>query len=278
MSRFHNPAYHSYNISMQPTVVQKLLELNNQFYQTFGKAFSITRQRIQPGIACLLEQFNTPGAWLDLGCGSGVVAKAWAETPGRTGAYLGVDFSPVLLDEARAAVGDAGSQGLDIQFSQADLTDPKWWGSLRSRSPEGRQFDVISAFAVLHHIPSSHLRRQLIASVHAHLKPGGVFMHSVWQFQHSAKLMARRQPWSAVGLTPAQLEEGDVLLDWRFALPGQAEQTGLRYVHLFSREELRLLAAAGFEIQQTFESDGEGSRLGLYQIWKKYSKHPLALK
>ena len=72
-----------------------------------------------------------------------------------------------------------------------------------------------------------------------------------------------------VGLNSSQLEEGDTLLDWRYALPGQEEQRGLRYVHLFSRQELSLLAAeSGFKIDSEFESDGKGGHLALYQIWK----------
>jgi len=55
-------------------------------------------------------------------------------------------------------------------------------------------------------------------------------------------------------------------------LPGQPEQIGLRYVHLFSRSELTELAAqAGFSIENEFESDGDGGRLGLYQAWRKYN-------
>ena len=58
------------------------------------------------------------------------------------------------------------------------------------------------------------------------------------------------------------MDPGDYLLDWRSG--GQ----GLRYVHHFSREELGALAAAyGFEVVETFESDGEGGRLGLYGVW-----------
>jgi len=65
------------------------------------------------------------------------------------------------------------------------------------------------------------------------------------------------------------VEEGDALLDWRYH-PDQAEQAnGLRYVHLFTREELaRLRAAGGFTLLEEFESDGQGGRLGLYQVWR----------
>jgi hypothetical protein len=82
--------------------------------------------------------------------------------------------------------------------------------------------------------------------------------------------MARRLPWSSAGVDERALEPGDTLLDWRFALPGQAETSGLRYVHLFSREELDELAAqAGFHVLETFASDGQGGSLSLYQCWQK---------
>jgi len=48
---------------------------------------------------------------------------------------------------------------------------------------------------------------------------------------------------------------------------------GLRYVHLFTREELADLASqTGFSIESEFESDGEGGRLGLYQAWRKINQ------
>jgi tRNA (uracil-5-)-methyltransferase TRM9 len=253
---------------MHDAVIQQLLELNETFYQTFGKAFAVTRQRIQPGIARVLAELPPMGDWLDLGCGGGTVARACASTPGRTGSYLGVDFSPVLLEEARTAVQGLDRAELLLGFVQGDLTSAEWWDSLEEDGAE--RFDVISAFAVLHHIPDTAARARVIERVHAQLKPGGLFVLSVWQLQNSGKLWGRRVPWERVGLREEQLEEGDVLMDWRFALPGQAEQTGLRYVHVFSEEALIALAGgAGFTVTRTFASDGEGNRLGLYQYWKK---------
>jgi SAM-dependent methyltransferase len=262
---------------MQTTVIQQLLEINNTFYQTFGKAFAITRRRVQPGIARCLAELEPVGSWLDLGCGGGSVAEAWANTPGRKGRYLGVDFSPVLLDEARKTVQGIQAEDISIDFCQGDLASMDWWHglddqirSLRITRQSPDRFEVISAFAVLHHIPAAEIRRQILEKIHEHLKPNGLFILSVWQFQHSARLMARRLPWKTIYLSADQLEEGDALMDWRFSLPDQTEQVGLRYVHLFNRDELRGLAsAAGFEILRTFELDGEGNRLGLYQVWKK---------
>ena len=56
----------------------------------------------------------------------------------------------------------------------------------------------------------------------------------------------------------------DYLLDWKRG------GRGLRYVHHFDELELVELAkTSGFEIIETFYSDGENKRLSLYQIWRK---------
>jgi tRNA (uracil-5-)-methyltransferase TRM9 len=247
---------------MHPTTQSFLLDLNRQFYQRFGRAFAATRRRIQPGVRRVLGQLAAGGRWVDLGCGSGALANAWAAA-GRVGLYLGLDFSETLLEEAREGLKPL-PPGLEVRFQQADLSDPGW----RSGLEEG-SFDGALAFAVLHHLPGYDLRRRVLADVRRLLKPGGLFVHSEWQFQHSPKLVNRIQPWETVGLRAGDVEAGDTLLDWRYTLPGEPEQVGLRYVHLFDREELAHLAAeTGFEIVEEFESDGDGGRLGLYQVWR----------
>ena len=256
---------------MHASTAARLLSLNRQFYQTFGQAFAETRRRIQPGVRQALEIIPPSGRWLDLGCGSGALAVEWARQK-RQGLYLGIDFSVELLDEARRAVQDVAVEGLQITFLPADLSVPGWQPVLQGPG-HGRPFDGALAFAVLHHLPGAVLRQQVLRQVHDLLALGGQFIHSEWQFQYSERLMARRQPWESIGLHEEDLEEGDTLLDWRHALPDQtgqgAPQAGLRYVHLFSRGELTVLAErTGFIIQSEFESDGKGGRLGLYQVWK----------
>jgi tRNA (uracil-5-)-methyltransferase TRM9 len=249
---------------MQASTAARLLSLNLQFYQTFARAFAETRRRIQPGIRRALGLIAPCGRWLDLGCGPGTLAAEWARQR-RQGEYLGLDFSTQLLEEARQAVQSLPVPGLEIHFQLADLSIPGW-----EKAVQGQPFDGALAFAVLHHLPGASLRRQVLGQVHDLLATGGCFIHSEWQFQHSAKLMARRVPWEKAGLKEEDLEEGDTLLDWRHALVGQAEREGLRYVHLFSRPELADLAAqCGFVIEQEYDSDGEGARLGLYQVWRR---------
>jgi tRNA (uracil-5-)-methyltransferase TRM9 len=250
---------------MHTDTILRLLEVNRQFYRQFAAAFAATRQRVQPGVRRILEELPSKGDWLDLGCGNGAVAAAWSNSTGREGSYTGVDASPKLLDEARRRMGETGAQHKEVRFYQADLAGRDW-----SDIIDGKYFNVITAFAVLHHLPGERLRQEVLQKVHEHLYPDGIFVHSEWQFQRSARLMARRQHWEKIGLSEDLVDEGDTLLDWRFALPGQDEQVGLRYVHLFNRDELADLAAStGFVIVEEFESDGREGNLALYQVWRK---------
>ena len=250
---------------MQPEIIEKLHTINQEFYQRFGQAFAQTRRRIQPGVRRVLNEWIHDGDWLDIGCGSGVLAQAWSGA-GLQGSYLGIDFSVPLLTEAQRLLAENPARdGLRITFKQADLAAADWSAGLT-----GGLLDGAVCFAALHHIPGAVCRQDLLKQAAALLKPGGWFIHSVWQFQHSPKLLARVKPWVLAGLSAADVEEGDTLLDWRHQCDDQDKEPGLRYVHLFSREELGGLAqGAGFGIVDEFESDGQGERLGLYQVWQK---------
>ena len=79
---------------------------------------------------------------------------------------------------------------------------------------------------------------------------------------NSEKLKRRIQPWETAGLSDADVDSGDYLLDWR------SGGHGLRYAHHFSAEELGQMASeTGFRAVESFLSDGESGNLGLYQIW-----------
>ena len=249
---------------MQAQTIQQLLDINYQFYQTFGGAFATTRRRVQPGIRKVLEKIPVEGCWLDLGCGSGALAQLWIQQQ-RTGCYHGLDFSAVLLREAKELVGDENIPAtLDINFMEVDLLSDSW-----SLNLPRKNYDGVVCFAAMHHIPGYQTRLRLVQMVRTLIPIGGLFIHSNWQFQHSPRLLARVQAWSQIRIDPQSLEEGDTLLDWRYALAGQKEQVGYRYVHRFSQEEFeRLAKESSFQIDEVFESDGEGGRLGHYQIWR----------
>jgi SAM-dependent methyltransferase len=199
----------------------------------------------------ILEQIGPTEDLLDLGCGNGELGRVLARG-GHAGSYTGLDFSPLLLEQA------APDLPANFSFVQADLSTPDWDASLA-----GYQYDAVFAFAVLHHLPGAELRRGILGKIRSLLLDGSRFIHSEWQFLNSPRLVARVQPWETIGLSEADVDPGDYLLDWR-----QGGQ-GLRYVHHFSEDELAGLgASSGFEVVVSFHSDGENQRLGLYQVWK----------
>ena len=216
-----------------------------------GDSFSATRQRLQPGVNKILEAISVDDSVLDLGCGNGHFLHELIRR-GHQAPLLGVDFSLPLLRNAESTLG--------VEFREVDLT------KLSAFSDQllavGGLWSVVTMFATMHHIPSTEIRLDILRTVKKVLKPGGRFILSNWQFLNSEKLKARIQPWSRVGLANEDVDEGDYLLDWR------SGGEGLRYAHQFSAEELLgLCNQAEMSLSESFLSDGENGRLGLYQIW-----------
>jgi tRNA (uracil-5-)-methyltransferase TRM9 len=237
-------------IPMKPTTVQTLLAINREFYNRFGDSFSATRQRLQPGVTKILETIRADESVLDLGCGNGLFLRE-LHRRGHTAPLLGVDFSLPLLRKAESTPG--------MEFLEMDLTK---FSAVSSQLLITGHWSLITCFATLHHIPSHEIRLDMLNAIKKLLKPNGKFILSNWQFLNSEKLKSRIQPWERVGLTDADVDEGDYLLDWR------SGGEGLRYAHHFSAEELSALAGqAGFKAEAAFLSDGENGRLGLYQVW-----------
>lgn len=238
---------------MHPATAARLIEFNRDFYTRFGDSFSATRHRLQPGVRRVLAELKGDESILDLGCGNGELARELGKR-GHRGPYLGLDFSLPLLREA-----DSQPEGLSARFREVDLTKL----SSNEEIAESGKWDVVTAFAVLHHIPSEELWLEILQAVRSLLAEDGKFILSNWQFLNSEKLRARIQDWSRVGLSEEEVDPGDYLLDWR------SGGEGLRYVHHFSEGELSALAgAAGLKIVDHFYSDGEGGNLSLYQTWE----------
>jgi 2-polyprenyl-3-methyl-5-hydroxy-6-metoxy-1,4-benzoquinol methylase len=238
-------------------VAAQLLRLNSEFYQSLAGPFGQTRARLQPGVLRAMRGLGLGAAVLDLGCGPGTLAQELARR-GHHGGYLGVDASEALLAQAMARALPP-----EFRFLHADITQPNWLDDV------SRGFDVIFAFAVLHHIPREVRRLQLVRHLRSLLRVGGAVTLSTWDFLASERMRDRIQPWERVGLTAQDVDPGDHLIDWRRG------GTGLRYVHHFDEDELRRLAAeAGFEVREVWRSDGEGGRLGLYQRWEIAQRWP----
>jgi 2-polyprenyl-3-methyl-5-hydroxy-6-metoxy-1,4-benzoquinol methylase len=245
-----------YNSCVKKAVLDRLLSINRQFYQQFAAEFDATRQRVQPGVARMAAEIEPQARVLDLGCGNGSLRRALVGS-GHRGPYTGLDFSRELL--ALAAAGAENDP--QTAFFQADLSRDDWDRQLAGL------YDVVCAFAALHHLPPAVLTRtllkvrRLLAGRSAESQ--GRLVFSTWQFLNSPRLQERIVPWERLALAPEDLDAGDYLLDWRRG--GQ----GHRYVHLYRQDELEKLALrTGFALKDSFYSDGKEGNLALYQTWQ----------
>ena len=235
---------------MNSDTANRLLAINRQFYNRFGDQFSATRQRLQPGVKKILETIQADDSVLDLGCGNGNFLRE-VFGRGHKAPLLGVDFSLPLLRDAESTLG--------AEFREADLSQ---LSVISNQLSVPDHWSLITAFATLHHIPSTEMRLDILRTVRKLMKSDGKFILSNWQFLNSAKLRSRIQSWDRVGINESDLDAGDYLLDWR------SGGEGLRYAHQFSAEELSGLAnQVGMRVVDSFLSDGDGGNLGLYQTW-----------
>jgi SAM-dependent methyltransferase len=242
---------------MNAQVQAKLLEINQVFYDQFSDSFSTTRHQAQPGVQRISQSIPKNAAVLDVGCGNGTLARHLA-AEGYAGNYLGVDLSHGLLENAKRTLNNPPSG--TYRFQLIDLADPGWPASI---SPT--KFNWLVAFAVLHHLPGVDLRQKTVSAFRELITPDGRVVVSVWQWQNSPRLRKRVLPWPTVGLDPGELDDGDVLLDWR-----AGATPGLRYVHTFNENSLSALAAqGGFTMCDSFYSDGKTGNLALYQVWQR---------
>src|SRR3989338_8415398 len=244
---------------MNPAIARRLADLNRQFYAEHAVAFAHRRLTPQPGIARVLGQIPSGARVLEIGCGDGKVAQALRVSRNAI-AYWGLDLDPTLLARARQAMlasAPPSSQPWSFTFALADLTAPDW---ARVLPPE--PFHWILAFSVFHHLPGSGCRQQVLRTLGEHLAPGGTLAMSNWQFMRSERLKARVRPWSSIGLTAAEVEPHDYLLDWE-----RSGRHGLRYVHLLEEAEARALAeSAALKVIEVFQSDGVTGTLADYVL------------
>lgn len=189
------------------------------------------------------------GPVLELGAGTGRVTQALAAAGH---AVVAVDASAAMLE--RAAVRLAGAS--DVELLQADMR----------ALAVGRQFPLVLApFNTLMHAYTLTDQDRTLASVVAHLAPGGTFAFDVYQPHLGPLDVVRREPsWAELGDgtelflvqhhdPDAQLVTSQYYFDRR--LPTgliERRRAGLtqRYYHRFELE--RALSQAGFSRVRLF--------------------------
>lgn len=232
---------------VREAIRQKLLALNQSFYEAFAQPFAQSRANPQPGFSRLLP-YVAQGCErvLDVGCGEGRFGRfLLAERPGVS--YVGVDFSPQLLQRAEQAL-PAGT------FYCRDISQE---GSLQDLG----RFCLVTSLAVLQHIPSRARRAQVLGEMSRRLTDDGRLFLSTWQFLDSERQRRKIVEWERAGIADDALEANDYLLTW-----GGGGQ-GLRYVAYIDHVEVQVLAEkAGLVVVDAFRSDGREGDLNLYSV------------
>jgi len=244
--------------SMNEAMVQLLNALNARFYSAHAHEFDQARARPWAGFTRVLGHVSAhlPSV-LDVGCGNGRLLPVLHARHGAGLRYVGVDASEPLLTLARQQ-----PLGMDGRFVHGDFvhTEPA------QVLPPGA-YDLVSVFAVLHHVPEERRRLALLRAAAARLAPGGVLAFTLWRFDTDPRFASRCVPPSQAQLGGGStlrdddLDPGDYLLRW-----GTAEGP-LRYCHFVDESELgRLLAALDLTLIERFRADGAGDALNEYLV------------
>lgn len=249
---------------MDAETLRALKRVNQEFYERHALAFSASRRGPWRGwrrvVEVLVERrpdLDAPRV-LDAGCGNGRFAELLAARFGPALSYLGVDASAALLEEAARRSLPQGTAA----FLRLDMLEGE-----ERRALAGREFNLIAAFGLLHHVPGQETRAQLLAALAGLLARRGLLALSFWDFARAERLRQRIVPWSRLAarggpdLDPAMLEPGDHLLAF-----GRGEEA-LRYCHVASPTEQReLVAALPLAVVADFRADGREGSLNRYVV------------
>ena len=151
---------------------------------------------------------------LDVGTGAGDVALIAAEMVGASGAVVGVDRDPAVLETARARAGRAALS--NATFVEGDAEAPGLEGG----------FDAAVGRLVLMHQPNP---AKTLGSVASMVRPGGVVAFQ--EYNCTTRSMVALPPtplWAeALGWIAAALERAGVETEMGFKLRGAFAEAGL---------------------------------------------------
>ena len=246
----HVSCYYTWLVNQQ--TINSLNQINQRFYETVATAFDQTRSHPWDGwldIPSLITEHFSESKQIklaDIGCGNARLGEFLSlKLPDYTIDYLGIDSSKELLNFAEQKLSNCPN--LIVTLQKSDIISSQQIGELVPAS-----FDCITIFGVLHHIPLFAARKKLLTTAIQSLKPGGLLLLSIWEFDRSGLFKRKlvNEQIKELGIEIAELEKNDYFLDW------QRGQSAIRFCHLIDKTEVsQLLANQPIKIIKDFTAD-----------------------
>jgi SAM-dependent methyltransferase len=146
----------------------KRADLSKRYLDGVRGAIPLADYQIQTILAIIRKTEPEVRAFLDLGCGDGILGRAiLSEYPEATGVFL--DFSDAMIEAARQKIPKTSGK---LFFVTADYGDPSW---IKSVSRYGG-FDVIVSGLSIHH-QKDERKREIYEEIFNLLAPGGLFLN-----------------------------------------------------------------------------------------------------
>ncbi|NCN25521.1 hypothetical protein COT94_02480 [Candidatus Falkowbacteria bacterium CG10_big_fil_rev_8_21_14_0_10_37_14] len=213
---------------------KRLLKMVHDNYQAIAEDFSQSRERsLWPEIIKLINQYlpqETEAKLMDIGCGNG---RLLDNLPDNTN-YLGVDISANLINIASSY----NRRQQQVAFATCDILE-------LNQLPQNN-FDIITAIAILHHLPGQTLRRDALKQLKNKLNDRGVIILSVWNLWSKSRY--RRTIWRFWLLKLIKkhhMDFGDILLSWQNKNTPHYQ----RYYHAFTKRQLiKLVKLSGLKL------------------------------
>lgn len=236
---------------MDKKTFEDILKLNRDFYESVAESFDNTRQKPWRGWSRVMDYINrnfqnveniskdNKTLILDLACGNGRFFSTLSDNALFSFDYIGYDISHKLLSLAKNKYKDKNPK-----FEHKDIISDT--GTIPNA-------DLIVAFGITHHIPSSEYRLKWFENIASKVNPQGMFIYSNWNFTKQGKNSD----------LSTKLEVNDKLHGWQFT-------QALRYIHTYDTEEhkkINEVLEKNLILKEKFNDDGKDNLQNTYFIY-----------
>jgi len=148
-------------------IVWKSNKLTKSFLTNIRGGIPFASEQIEVMMRLIQASKRPVEAFMDVGCGNGILAGAILRDYPRAIGTL-VDFSDAMLSAAKRHLRQSRSQ---LRFVKADFSSKEWLGAVGSE-----RFDAVVSGYAIHHQPDRR-KREIFREVFRLLNPGGVFVN-----------------------------------------------------------------------------------------------------